>query len=90
MTSRLSKQIEKSLKQLGFECTNTHHKIYTLRIKGLNIRTRLSHGVKDYGNDLLAQMSKQLYLKKSELLRLIDGEMTHTEYEGILKSKGII
>lgn len=90
MTSRLSKQIEKSLKRLGFDCTNTHHKIYTIQIKGMIIRTRLSHGVKDYGNDLLAQMSKQLYLKKMELLRLIDGNMTLEEYETILRSKWII
>jgi hypothetical protein len=46
--------------------------------------------VKDYGNDLLAKMSKQLYLKKMELLSLIDGEMTREEYENILRVKGII
>jgi len=35
-------------------------------------------------------MSKQLYLKKMELIKLIDGEMTLEEYERILRIKGII
>ena len=90
MTSRLSKQIEKSLKRLGFNCTNTHHKIYSIRINQFVIRTRLSHGVKDYGDDLLARMSKQLYLKKMELIKMIDGEMTLEEYKRILRVKGVI
>jgi len=46
--------------------------------------------VKDYGDDLLSRMSKQLYLKKMELLKLIDGEMTLEEYERILRIKGIL
>jgi predicted RNA binding protein YcfA (HicA-like mRNA interferase family) len=93
LTSRPSKKIEKSLKNLGFSLENSHHRqlIYlTINGEDHNISTYLSHGSKDYGDDLLAKMSKQLYLTKSELLDLIDGKMTRKTYENILKIKNII
>jgi hypothetical protein len=56
----------------------------------VDIKTYISHGVKDYGNQLLSDMARQVRLTKQELLELIDEKMTREEYEGILKVKGII
>jgi hypothetical protein len=45
------------------------------------VKTHISHGSKDYGDDLLSKMADQLKLTKKELLRFIDGEMSQQEYE---------
>lgn len=93
MTSRPSKKIKAALIALGFSEHNTHHiKLQYIAISGdtTQAKTYISHGFKDYGDKLLHEISKQLYLNKNELLRLIDGDMCREEYEHILKVKGII
>jgi len=54
------------------------------------VKTFISHGSKDYGDELLSKLADQLKLSKKELLNFIDGEMTQEEYEDILRVKGII
>jgi len=81
------------LNSIGFLEEDTHHKRfrYTLISGELTpVKTFLSHGSKDYGDDLLLKMAHQLYLTKKELIKLIDGDMTREEYENILKIKGVI
>ena len=93
MTVRPSKKIEKALKKNGFVKLTTHHNRYFYKkIDGGDslIRTFISHGSKDYGNELLSDLADQLKLSKKELLRFIDGEMSQEEYEKILKIKGLI
>ena len=93
MTSRPSKKIKRSLNSIGFSEEKTHHKRFRYTsISGdpTPAKTFLSHGSKDYGDDLLLKMAHQLYLTKRELLRLIDGEMSREEYESILEKKGIV
>jgi len=81
LTARHSKLIKRSLKSFGFVEELTHHR---------QSRYFTIDGTKDYGDKLLSGMAHQLFLKKSELLRLIDGEMSREEYEGILRTKGVI
>lgn len=93
MTARLSKLIEKALKHNGFKKTPTHHnqyRYYTLTGTKAPVKTFISHGTKDYGDDLLSKMADQLKLTKKELLSFIDGKMTREDYETILRRKGII
>jgi hypothetical protein len=81
------------LNSIGFFEEDTHHKRFRYTsISGVptSAKTFLSHGSKDYGDDLLLKMAHQLYLTKKELLRLIDGDMTREEYENILKIKGVL
>jgi hypothetical protein len=78
---------------MGFIENPTHHiKLQYISLSGepTHAKTFLSHGSKDYGDKLLYEISKQLYLNKKELLRLIDGKMPREEYEHILRVKGII
>lgn len=93
MTARHSNLIIKRLKQLGFIESETHHKqyvYYTLAGIKTRVKTHISHGSKDYGDNLLSRVAEQLKLTKKELLRLIDDEMTREDYEKILKNKGFI
>jgi hypothetical protein len=55
-----------------------------------DVKTFISHGSKDYGNELLSDLADQLELTKKELLRFVDGKMTQEEYEHILRVKGVI
>jgi len=81
------------LLSIGFIENHTHHiKLQYISLSGepTQVKTFLSHGSKDYGDKLLYEISKQLYLTKKELLLLIDGNMSRKEYENILRIKGII
>jgi len=93
LTSRPSNKIKRSLLSIGFIENHTHHiKLQYISLSGepTQVKTFLSHGSKDYGDKLLYEISKQLYLTKKELLLLIDGNMSRKEYENILRIKGII
>ena len=91
LTSRRSKKIERSLKKIGFMEDNRHHKylVFSLDEKEL-VQTYLSHGNKDYGDQLLMMIAHQLHVTKKEFLQLIDGHMTREEYLKTLQIKGII
>jgi len=93
LTVRPNKKIEKALKKNRFVKFATHHNWYFYKkINGEDtlIYTFISHGSKDYGDDLLASLADQLKLSKKELIKFIDGKMTQEEYENILKIKGFI
>ena len=93
LTVRHSKKIERALKKNGFIRFTTHHDRYfyiSLLGEDTDVKTYLSHGSKDYGDQLLFKLSQQMHLTKKELLKFIDGEMTQEEYEEILRVKGII
>lgn len=77
LTVRHNKKIERALKK---------KRIY----EDTDVKTYLSHGSKDYGDQLLFKLSQQMHLTKKELLKFIDGEMSQEEYEEILKIKGIL
>jgi predicted RNA binding protein YcfA (HicA-like mRNA interferase family) len=67
VTSRPSKKIERALKKNGFVEILTHHKRFkyiSLSGKPTDSRTFLSHGSKDYGDRLLSDLAKQLFLSK--------------------------
>ncbi|MEZ5339344.1 MAG: hypothetical protein R3F46_13925 [bacterium] len=52
------------------------------------ISTFISHGTKDYGDSLLASMSRQLHLSKQELLDFIDCRMSGADYLLLLRERG--
>lgn len=58
--------------------------------KKTSVRTRLSHGAKEYSDNLLAQMAKQVKLDRSQFDDLIDCPLTGEEYIRHLVAKGHI
>lgn len=74
------------LEKKGFKLKETHHHMYTFYVEGkkTSIRTRLSHGKKEYDDYLLEQMSKQLKLSKEQLLEFIDCPMSFQDYVKVL------
>jgi len=90
MSPRKTRDIRAALQAKGFERVDTHHEMYWLRVgsKKTSIRTRISQGQAEYTDGLLAQMAKQLKLKRQELDELVDCTMTGDGYIALLREKG--
>lgn len=77
-------EVETGLTGKGFRQSNSHHRFfvyYTIQGVKSRIRTKTSHGGKDIGKSLLAQMAKQCALPTGEFLRLVDCPLSRAEYE---------
>lgn len=92
MATRKVKDIEMALQKKGFLLKQSHHRFFVFHVEGkkTSIRTRLSHGAKEYDDHLLGQMAKQVKLPKEDLLRLIDCPLSEEEYKEILIESGSI
>jgi len=86
-------KISSSLLKKGFVVRESHHKYYILFVDGkkTSIRTRISHGSKEYGVNLLSAMRKQLKLNyMDELTDLINCPMSMSDYVQLLIERGQI
>ncbi|MCU7838887.1 MAG: hypothetical protein KZQ94_05860 [Candidatus Thiodiazotropha sp. (ex Troendleina suluensis)] len=87
--------IETALKAKGFmqeACAHHDKYMYYVDDKFTGVHTRISRGSKyrDYSDNLLSKMKKQLKLNSSsELLALIDCPMTKEQYKQILHEKDL-
>ncbi len=90
MVARSTRQIRKALLRKGFVEEQSHHIQFHFPHDGYvtDICTFLSHGSKDYGDALLAAMSRQLHLSKPELLQFIDCTMSGDDYLGLMRERG--
>jgi hypothetical protein len=82
--------IDKALRGKGFKMSSTHHDMYWFYVgeKKTSVRTRLSHGVSEYGDSLLGQMARQLHLTRADLGDLIECPLTEDAYRQKLISGG--
>lgn len=92
MTSRRSRDMMRSFVSKGFlRSENDHHWFaYFHNGKKTSIRTKISHDSRDYGDELLSKVSRQLKLSKNQLLDLIDCPMSKDEYLKLLMDNGHI
>jgi tRNA/tmRNA/rRNA uracil-C5-methylase (TrmA/RlmC/RlmD family) len=89
MPPRKTKDIKAALANKGFVQENRDHSFLFLFVEGRksSIRTKISHGSKEYGDNLLSLVARQLHLSNKELDDLIDCPLCHEDYVGILKQK---
>lgn len=89
MSTYKTRVIENALSQKGFKKKESHHKKYTLYINGkrTSIYTFVSHGTKEYGDNLLNKMKNQLHISREELNDLIDCPLKHEDLVRILADK---
>ena len=92
MKPRKSKDLDIQLKKKGFVPTERDHVYYFLYYKNkkTSIFTKISHGIKEYSNDLLSQMAKELSLTNTEFEQLIDCPLTHEGLISLLLAKSKI
>jgi len=92
MAGRKAREIKDSLIKKGFISEQRDHTYLFLRVEGRKsrIHTKISHGIKEYGDNLLSIMSRQLYLSTKQLNDLLDCPLSYEEYLSILKEKKIL
>jgi len=54
------------------------------------VRTRISHGAKEYGDRLLSLVSRELHLTRRELDDLIGCPMSGDAYLQLLIARGVV
>jgi len=92
MSAIKTRDIEAALLRKGFRRDNTHHEYLWLYVgeRQTNVRTLLSHGIPEYGDDLLAKIKKQLGLSKPQFLDLVGCPLTYEIYVDHLRKSGRI
>jgi predicted RNA binding protein YcfA (HicA-like mRNA interferase family) len=66
------------------------HKYLEFRLEGkVVLHTKLSHGAKEIGDSLIAQMARQCKLTKSQFMDLAKCIMSAEEYTQVIKDKSL-
>ena len=97
MPTYSTKDFEAALERLGFRRDTTHHQMfwYFDGDRKTSVRTRTSHGEKEFDDSLLSMRRKQIgHLSKPQFLALLNGSLTpeafrqHLLDSGVLQSEG--
>ena len=90
MSSRKTRDLRKALTAKGFEAVHTHHDMFWLCVGGKrsSVRTRISHGASEYGENLLGQMARQLGLSRTEFDDFIECPLSEEQYVDLLAERG--
>ena len=91
MTLKTS-DIERSLLRKGFLKDYGDHIFFVFVHDGKKseIRTKMSHSHSEIGDNLISQMSRQLYMTKDFFKGFIDCTKSESDYIQILQYKGLI
>ena len=89
---RKTRAILAALLSKGFIADDTHHEMFWLVVDGkkTSVRTRISHGVAEYGDNLLALIARQIGLNNRELHSLVDCPMDGERLKKLLNVRGKI
>ncbi|MBY6273821.1 MAG: type II toxin-antitoxin system HicA family toxin [Caldibacillus debilis] len=92
MNPQKTKDIEAALLKKGFQRVVSHHIYYFLYVDGkkTSIRTKISHGIKEYDKSLLSQMAKQLKLPNEMFVNFIKCPLSYEDYLKYLRDKQIL
>ena len=87
---RPAKTVSTALCRKGFQTRDGDHVYYYLYVDGKKtaVRTKISHGEKEIGDNLLSLMAKQVGLTKKLFGDLIDCPLTHDQYVKQLRDAG--
>ena len=85
-----TRTIRKALTAKGFRQEQSHHEMFFLYVqeKRTQVRTRISHGKREYGDNLLGQMARQVRLQRREFNDLIECPMSGETYLQLLRERG--
>lgn len=92
MSSHPTRDIVAALQKKGFVEGNNHHRMFIYMVDGKksSIRTRISHGEKEYGDSLLGQMARQMGLSRSDLDLFIECPLAAEEYKARMLEAGLL
>ncbi len=90
---RKQDEVEKSLLNKGFQAGGGDHNYflyYSRAGKKTIVRTKTSHGSKEIGDNLLAQMAKQCRLSNKDFGLLVECPLSRDDYEAKLITAGAV
>lgn len=92
MTAIKTRDIERALLSKGFQRVDSNHKYYFFYVNGkkTSVRTKISHGTDEYGDNLLGFMKNQLHLDKIELEEFIECSLSGEKYKDLLIERKIV
>lgn len=89
MSSLHTKDIKKNLQKKGFIVDNQRDHIWfnyiTTDGKKTPIRTKISHGKSDIGDDLISKMARQTRISKKQFVELVECSLSKDEYFELVK-----
>ncbi|MBI1903841.1 MAG: type II toxin-antitoxin system HicA family toxin [Planctomycetia bacterium] len=91
MKPRKAADIQSALRGKGFREDATHHYMYWFFAQGkkTHIKTFVSHGIKEYGPELLSQVKRQMCLQTGkEFDDFMDCPLTEQLYLQLLIARG--
>jgi len=92
MATRKAREIKEGLVKKGFITVEGDHTFLFFSVEGRksSIRTKISYGIKEYGDNLLSLVARQLKISTKQLDDLLDCPLSYNDYLAILKTKEII
>jgi predicted RNA binding protein YcfA (HicA-like mRNA interferase family) len=79
-------------KQRGRRGRGNHHIYYYFFYKGkqTKVKTRISHGNKEYDDKVISDIKKEMYLDKNELFDFVRCKLTESKYTAILLQRKVL
>lgn len=90
MKKQKVRDMQLALLQKGFIQQNKHHEMYWFFYKGkrTSIRTRISHGKREYEVSLMGAVRTQMKLRGNEIDEFFDCQMSREDYAKLLIRRG--
>ena len=92
MATRKAREIKEGLTKKGFMSVQRDHTYLFLSVEGRksSVHTKISHGHREYGDNLLSLVARGLHVSTKQLDDLIDCPLSYEDYLSMLKEKKII
>jgi hypothetical protein len=91
MATRKAREIKEGLTKKGFIAYQRDHTYLFFSVEGRKscIHTKISHGNKEYGDNLLSLVARGLHISTKQLDDLLDCPLSYEDYLAILRAKNI-
>ena len=92
MATRKAREIKEGLTKKGFITVQGDHTFLFLSVAGRksSIRTKISHGHREYGDNLLSLVARGLHISTKQLDDLLDCPLSYEDYLAILEKKQVL
>ena len=92
MATRKAREIKEGLTKKGFIAVQRDHPYLFFSVEGRKsgVHTKISHGNKEYGDNILSLVARQLHITTKQLDDLLDCPMSYEDYLSMLQEKKIV
>ena len=87
------RRLERTLLKIGFVVSEHDHRVFILMVGGqrvLDTKTSRGSGYRTLGDDLVAEIARQMHISSSLLRQLVRAEKTADDYLAALRAQGLL